>query len=73
VCMSKVPKWKFKMFGQLLGLKPPKWVDGSSRCSFCGKAKGRVEKLIVGPGVYICNECIDLCNEILAKERKPTP
>jgi ATP-dependent Clp protease ATP-binding subunit ClpA len=37
-------------------------------CSFCGKGHKRVKKLIGGPGVYICDECIDLCNEILAEE-----
>jgi hypothetical protein len=37
-------------------------------CSFCGKSKEQVKKLIAGPGVYICDECIDLCNEILAEE-----
>jgi ATP-dependent Clp protease ATP-binding subunit ClpX len=38
------------------------------RCSFCGKSRDRVAKLIAGPGVYICNECIDLCNRILEEE-----
>src|SRR3974377_812790 len=33
-------------------------------CSFCGKSQRQVKKLIAGPGVYICDECIDLCNEI---------
>jgi ATP-dependent Clp protease ATP-binding subunit ClpA len=37
-------------------------------CSFCGKSQEQVKKLIAGPGVYICDECIDLCNEILAEE-----
>lgn len=37
-------------------------------CSFCGKGQKQVKKLIAGPGVYICDECIDLCNEILAEE-----
>jgi ATP-dependent Clp protease ATP-binding subunit ClpX len=37
-------------------------------CSFCGKHQRQVKKLIAGPGVYICNECIDLCVEIIAKE-----
>ena len=36
-------------------------------CSFCGKSQRQVKKLIAGPGVYICDECIDLCNEIIAK------
>ena len=38
-------------------------------CSFCGKSQRQVKKLIAGPGVYICNECIDLCVEIIAQER----
>ena len=40
-----------------------------SRCSFCGRRESRVERLIAGPGVYICDECIELCNEILEEER----
>ena len=38
------------------------------KCSFCGKSQKQVERLISGPGVYICEECIDLCNEIIAEE-----
>lgn len=38
------------------------------RCSFCGKAQSDVEKLIAGPGVFICDECIGLCNEIFEEE-----
>ena len=37
-------------------------------CSFCGKSQRQVKKLIAGPGVYICDECIDLCNDIIADE-----
>src|ERR671917_389616 len=37
-------------------------------CSFCGKSQRQVKKLIAGPGVYICDECIDLCNEIIYEE-----
>jgi hypothetical protein len=37
-------------------------------CSFCGKAQNQVVKLIAGPGVYICDQCIDLCNEIITQE-----
>jgi ATP-dependent Clp protease ATP-binding subunit ClpA len=37
-------------------------------CSFCGKSQQQVKKLVAGPGVYICDECIDLCNEVLAEE-----
>jgi ATP-dependent Clp protease ATP-binding subunit ClpX len=50
----------------------PKWVDGSPRCSFCGKRKDHVAKLIGGPGVCICDECVGLCNDILDKERTPS-
>ncbi len=39
-------------------------------CSFCGKSQDEVQKLIAGPSVYICNECVDLCNEILEEEMK---
>ena len=39
-------------------------------CSFCGKEQSQVKKLIAGPNVYICNECIDLCNDILHEETK---
>jgi len=38
------------------------------KCSFCGKTQKQVKKLIAGPGVYICDECIDLCNEIIEEE-----
>lgn len=38
------------------------------KCTFCGKTSGQVQNLVAGPGVYICNECVALCNEIIAKE-----
>lgn len=41
-----------------------------SCCSFCGKTEAEVERLIAGPGVYICNECVEVCVEFLAQERK---
>lgn len=41
---------------------------GQLKCSFCGKVQEQVKKLIAGPGVYICDECIDLCNEIIEEE-----
>jgi ATP-dependent Clp protease ATP-binding subunit ClpX len=44
--------------------------DKNLRCSFCGKPKDSVKKFISGPSVYICNECISLCNEILAEEEE---
>jgi ATP-dependent Clp protease ATP-binding subunit ClpX len=42
------------------------------KCSFCGKSQKQVKKLIAGPGVYICDECIELCNEIIAEELSET-
>lgn len=44
--------------------------NGSLRCSFCGKGQKEVKKLIAGPGVYICDECIDLCNDIIDEEKE---
>jgi ATP-dependent Clp protease ATP-binding subunit ClpX len=48
----------------------PKFGDGGDllKCSFCGKSQKQVKKLIAGPGVYICDECINLCNEIIEEE-----
>jgi ATP-dependent Clp protease ATP-binding subunit ClpX len=43
------------------------------KCSFCGKSQKQVKKLIAGPGVYICDECIDLCNEIIEEELAESP
>jgi ATP-dependent Clp protease ATP-binding subunit ClpX len=43
------------------------------KCSFCGKSQKQVKKLIAGPGVYICDECIELCNEIIEEELAETP
>jgi ATP-dependent Clp protease ATP-binding subunit ClpX len=44
-------------------------LTATLRCSFCGNHQRQVDKLIAGPGVYICNECVDLCVEIIAQER----
>ena len=41
---------------------------GQLTCSFCGKSQEQVRKLVAGPGVYICDECIELCNEIIEEE-----
>jgi ATP-dependent Clp protease ATP-binding subunit ClpX len=46
----------------------PSKYDAHLKCSFCGKSQEQVRKLIAGPGVYICDECVDLCNEILDEE-----
>ncbi|MGD0811943.1 MAG: ClpX C4-type zinc finger protein [Acidimicrobiales bacterium] len=45
-------------------------ADEALRCSFCGKSRHMVVRLVAGPGVYICNECVDLSNQILAEELK---
>ncbi|MGA1526275.1 MAG: ClpX C4-type zinc finger protein, partial [Planctomycetota bacterium] len=42
--------------------------DALLKCSFCGKSQKQVKKLIAGPSVYICDECIELCNEIIEEE-----
>ncbi|WP_304412878.1 ClpX C4-type zinc finger protein, partial [Desulfuromonas sp. TF] len=44
--------------------------SGQLSCSFCGKAQDEVKKLIAGPAVYICDECIELCKDIIAEEAK---
>jgi len=51
-----------------------KFGDGGDlvKCSFCGKSQKQVKKLIAGPGVYICDECIELCNDIIAEELADT-
>jgi hypothetical protein len=54
-----------------------KAVPGASRlsslsCSFCTKDKSEIRKLVAGPGVYICNECVDLCNTVIADELAPS-
>ncbi len=51
-------------------------LKATMACSFCLKSPGQVDKMVAGPGVFICNECIGLCNDILAQEgankREPT-
>jgi ATP-dependent Clp protease ATP-binding subunit ClpX len=59
---SRVPQ--HQRIGQPMS---PKY-DSHLKCSFCGKSQEQVRKLIAGPGVYICDECVDLCNEILDEE-----
>jgi len=43
------------------------------RCSFCSKSQNEVKKLIAGPSVYICDECVDICNEIISDDVVPAP
>ncbi len=47
-------------------------TKGDPRCSFCGRSHNQVEKIITGPSVHICNECVKLCNEVLVEEKKET-
>jgi len=56
------------------GTDVAKFGDGGDlvKCSFCGKSQKQVKKLIAGPGVYICDECIELCNDIIAEELSDT-
>ena len=51
-----------------------KFGDGGElvKCSFCGKPNSQVKKLVAGPGVYICDECVDLCVSVLEMETSPT-
>lgn len=49
--------------------KPP----DETHCSFCGKVKTAVDRLVAGPTVYICNECIELCEDVLAEELEAGP
>ena len=51
----------------------PKNDDSRLKCSFCGKSQDQVRKLIAGPGVYVCDECVELCNEILDEELFDSP
>lgn len=54
--------------------KPPAPPKGKEyRCSFCNKSQREVLKLIAGPNVYICDECVDICNQIVAEPRKDAP
>jgi ATP-dependent Clp protease ATP-binding subunit ClpX len=56
--------------------EPKSPMDGDYlKCSFCDKGQLQVEQLVAGPGVAICNECVDLCNEIIedARARSPIP
>jgi ATP-dependent Clp protease ATP-binding subunit ClpX len=45
--------------------------EGNTSCSFCGKSQNEVERLIAGPGVHICNQCIQLCNSLLEQKKAP--
>ena len=56
-------------YAKLIRRKSPKTV----KCSFCGKGREQVKRIITGPSVYICSECVNLCSQILAgKEADPS-
>jgi len=57
-------KYRIAVFGP--GYKNPKPVGDT--CSFCGKSASEVKKLVAGPAVFICNECVTLCNQIIGDE-----
>ncbi|MFF4779184.1 ClpX C4-type zinc finger protein [Microtetraspora fusca] len=51
----------------------PSLNEEKIHCSFCAKSKTDVDKVVAGPGVYICNECVGLCNAVLAAPAEPEP
>jgi ClpX C4-type zinc finger len=57
--------------GSCQTLRQPRPPSGYFRCSFCGKSQTEVKKLIAGPGVFICDECVELCLPIIAEKPKP--
>ena len=50
-----------------------KKTDVTYHCSFCGKSQHEIKKLVAGPAVFVCDECIDLCNKIMAETPEPRP
>jgi len=62
-----------RRLGEWIPLARPTDSNEQLLCSFCGKSQRQVKKLIAGPGVYICDECIDLCNEIIDEELTAPP
>jgi ATP-dependent Clp protease ATP-binding subunit ClpX len=50
--------------------KLQRW-DAPPKCSFCGKPSDRVAKMVAGSGLWICNECVDLCQDIIASDTNP--
>ena len=55
-------------FDQKVAVSKSSEVTVEVRCSFCGKERDEVEKIIGGPGVFICNECVSICNEVLSSD-----
>lgn len=50
---------------------PLKAMTALLKCSFCGKSEKEVDKLVAGPGVYICDACVELCNQVIAEASTP--
>ena len=53
------------------GILPPKEKRGPFHCNFCGKSNKEVKKIIAGPSVFICNECVGLCVDIMGEDSLP--
>src|SRR3954447_6071582 len=70
VC-RRPPAWRESVGGERTVAKFGESSD-LVKCSFCGKSQKQVKKLIAGPGVYICDECIDLCNDIIEEKLAET-
>lgn len=60
-------KWQTSIRKAIVGRSRP--PAGEPRCSFCGKRRRDVRKIIAGPGVFICDQCVQLCNEVLVEDR----
>jgi ATP-dependent protease Clp ATPase subunit len=58
------------LFGKKTNSPKDKERDNNLKCSFCGKKEDDIDMLIAGPSVYICNECIDICNNIITHEKE---
>ena len=56
-----------------MNAKPTPQATATMFCSFCGKSQHDIKKLIAGPGIFICNECVALCATILAESPEPDP
>ncbi|MFT3865438.1 MAG: ATP-dependent Clp protease ATP-binding subunit ClpX [Solirubrobacterales bacterium] len=69
------PRHRLRSSSRQEGIQLARPTDSNEQllCSFCGKSQRQVKKLIAGPGVYICDECIDLCNEIIDEELTAPP
>lgn len=58
------------LFGKKANPAKDKERDHNLKCSFCGKKEDEIDMLIAGPSAYICNECVDISNEIITREKE---